>query len=89
MIIISPISPLELPNTELEEMVCKVLSLTGDDGHPDNLEACVCFKKIENVIVKFKSRNLKYIVISYWKRFREMKIRKFKELKELKLTNNL
>lgn len=55
MIEISSISPLELPNTELEEMACKVLSLTGNDGYPDDFEACNYHEKIENVFVKLKS----------------------------------
>ena len=55
MIETSSISPLELPNAELEEMACKVLSLTENDGYPDDFETCNYHKKIENVFVELKS----------------------------------
>ena len=39
MIEISPV-PLEVSNDELEGLVCKALSLTGNKVSPDDLEAC-------------------------------------------------
>ena len=84
MIEISPV-PLELSNNELEGLVCKTLSLTGNEVYPDGLEACHRLKKKENVIVKFKSRKLKYKVINN----RKIMKNKSKELNELKFSNNL
>ena len=84
MIEISPV-PLEVSNNELEGLVCKVLSLTGNEVYPDDLEACHCVKKKENVIIKFKSRKLKYKVINN----RKIMKNKSKELNELKFSNNL
>ena len=63
MIEISPV-PLELSNADLEVLVCKALSLTGNEVSPDDLEACHRLKKKENVIMKFKSRKLKYKIIN-------------------------
>ena len=63
MIEISPV-PLELSNADLEVLVCKALSLTGNEVSPDYLEACHRLKKKENVIIKFKSRKLKYKIIN-------------------------
>ena len=84
MIEISPV-PLEVSNNELERLVCKVLSLTGNEVYPDDLEACHCVKKKENVIIKFKSRKLKYKVINN----RKIMKNKSKELNELKFSNKL
>ena len=83
MIEISPV-PLGLPNNELEGLVCKALSLTGNEVYPNNLEACHHFKKKENVIVKFKSRKLRYKVINN----RKIMKNKSKEWNELKFCNN-
>ena len=82
MIEISPV-PLDVPNSELEGLVCKALSLTENEVHPDDFEACL--KKKENVIIKFKSRKLKYKVINN----RKIMKNKSKELNELKFSNNL
>ena len=60
MIKISPV-PLEVSNRELEGLVRKVLSLTGNEVSPHVLEAYHCLKKKENVIMTFKSRNFKII----------------------------
>ena len=62
MIEISPV-PLEVSNNELEGLVCKALSLTGSEVYLDDIEAYHRLKKKENVIIKFKSRKLKYRVI--------------------------
>ena len=77
--------PLELSNNELEGLVCKALSLTGNEVYSDDLEVCHRLKKKENVIVKFKSRKLKYKVINN----RKIMKNKSKELNELKFSNNL
>ena len=83
MIEISPV-PLELSKNELEGLVCKALSLSGNEVYPDDLEACHHPKKKENVIMKFK-RKLKYKVINN----RKIMKNKSKELNELKFSNNL
>ena len=76
--------PLELSNNELEGLVCKALSLTGNEVYSDDLEVCHRLKKKQNVIVKFKSRKLKYKVINN----RKIMKNKSKELNELKFSNN-
>ena len=81
---ISPV-PLEVSNDELEELVCKALSLTGNKVFPDDLEACHHLKKKGNVIIKFKSRKLKYKIINN----RKIMKNKSKELNELNFSNNL
>ena len=40
--------PLDVSNNELEGLVCKVLSLTGNEVYPDDLEACHRLKKKRN-----------------------------------------
>ena len=84
MIEISPVS-LQISNDELEGLVCKALSLTGNKVSPNDLEACHHLKEKENVIVKFKSRKLNYKIINY----RKIMKSKSKELNELKFSNNL
>ena len=64
---------------------CKALSLTGNKVFPDDLEACHRLKKRENVIIKFKSRTLKYKIINN----RKIMKSKSKELNESKFSNNL
>ena len=84
MIEISPVS-LEVSNNKLEGLVCKALSLTGNEVYPDDLKACHRLKKKENVIIKFKSKKLSYKVINS----REIMKNKSKELNKLKFSNNL
>ena len=62
MIEISPV-PLEVSD-ELEGLVCKALSLTGNEVSPNDLQACHHLKKNGIVIVKFKSWKLKYKIIN-------------------------
>ena len=62
-----------------------IMFLTGNEVYPDDLEACHRLKKKENVIIKFKSRKLKYKVINN----RKIMKNKSKELNELKFSNNL
>ena len=81
---ISPV-PLEVSKNELKELVCKALSLTRNKVSPDDLEACHRLKKKTNVIIKFKSRKLKYKVINNRKTMKN----KSKELSELTFSNNL
>ena len=54
----------ELSNTELEGLVCKALSLTGNDINSYDLKACHLVKKKENVIMKFRNTKLKYEIIN-------------------------
>ena len=86
MIEISPV-PLEVSNNELEGLVCKALCLTGNEVYPNDLEAChrLKKKKKEIVIIKFKSRKLKYNVIKNSKIMKN----KSKELNKLKFSNDL
>ena len=84
MIEISPV-PLEVSNNELERLVCKVLSLTGNEVYPDDLEACRRLKKKRKCHHQIQSRKLKYNVINNRKAMKN----KSKELNELKLSNNL
>ena len=48
---------------ELEVNICKVLSLTGHEVKPDDLQACHRLKKKESVTVKCKCRKLKRSVL--------------------------
>ena len=84
MIKISPV-PLKVLKDKSEGLVCKALSLTGNDVYPNDLEACYCLKKNENVIIKFKSRKLKYKIMNS----RKIMKNKSKEFDKLKLSNNL
>ena len=76
---------LEVSNDELEGLVCKALFLTENKVSPIDLEAYQRLKKRENVVVKFKSRKLKYEVTNN----RKIMKNKSKELNELKFSNNL
>ena len=76
---------LEVSNDELEGLVYKALFLTENKVSPDDLETYQRLKKRENVVVKFKSRKLKYEVTNN----RKIMKNKSKELNELKFSNNL
>ena len=54
---VNPVLP-SISDEELEQNICKALSLTGHEVKPDDLQACHRLKKKESVIVKFKCRNL-------------------------------
>ena len=84
MIEISPV-PLDLSNSDLEGLVRKALTLTENEVHPDDLEACRRLKKKRKWHHQFQSRKLKYKVINNRKAMKN----KSKELNELKLSNNL
>ena len=83
MIEISPV-PMEVSN-ELEGLVCKALSLTGNKVSLDYIEVCHHLKNKENVIVKFKSRKWKYEIINN----RKIMKSKSKKFNKLKFSNNL
>ena len=59
---VNPVSP-SISDEELKVNICKVLSLTGHEVKPDDLQACHRLKKKESVIVKFKCRKLKRKVL--------------------------
>ena len=59
---INPV-PASISNEELEDNVCKALSLIGHEVIPDDLQACHRLKKKEIVIVKFKSRKQKQNIL--------------------------
>ena len=59
---INPI-PQSLPNTALENKVCKALSLNGTTVTPDDLQASHRMKNKDKVIVKFKDRKQRSKVI--------------------------
>ena len=62
-----------------------MLPLTRNEVSPDDLEACHRVKKKENVIIKFKSRKLRYKIINNEKIMKK----KSKKLKGLEFSNNL
>ena len=69
---VNPVPP-SISDEELELNICKalsLLSLTGHEVKPDDLEACHRLKKKESVIVKFKCRKLKRRVLVNRKNFR-------------------
>ena len=46
----------------LENIICKALSLTGQEVVPEDLRACHRMSNRDRVIVKFKDRKLKHNV---------------------------
>ena len=62
MLDINPVSHSK-NNVDLEEKVCKALSLTGTKVKPDDLDACHRMKKKDKVIIKFKNRKQRKDVI--------------------------
>ena len=63
---VNPIPP-SISDEELKLNICEVLSLTGHEVKPNDLQACHHLKKKESVIVKFKCRKLKQKVLVNWK----------------------
>ena len=49
-------------NVDLEEKVCKELSLTDTKVKPDDLDACHRMKKKDKMIIKFKNRNQRNMI---------------------------
>ena len=82
MIEICPV-PLEVSNDKLDGLVCRALSLTGNISQWS--WSMSRLKKKENVIVKYKSRKLKYKIINKRKIIKN----KSKELNESKFSYNL
>ena len=54
---------LSLSPDVLEQSVCQALSLTGISVEPDNLQVCHCMRKKDRVIIKFKFRKQKHLVL--------------------------
>ena len=81
---ISPV-PGSISDQNLEEQVCKALSLTGIKVKNKDLHACHCMKRRSRVILKFKDRKLRYQVMANRKKLMEKK----NELKELHFEESL
>ena len=56
MIQISPV-PLEVSNDELEGLVCRALSLTGNKNSPDDLEHVTVSRKKKTPLPSSKAEN--------------------------------
>ena len=56
MIQISPV-PLEVSNDELEGLVCRALSLTGNKNSPDDLEHVTVSRKKKTQLPSSKAEN--------------------------------
>ena len=69
---ISPV-PGSISDQNLEEQVCKALSLTGIKVEDKYLHACYCMKRRGRVILKFKDRKLRYQVMANKKKLMEKK----------------
>ena len=81
---VNPIPP-SISNEELKLNICEVLSLTGHEVKPNDLQACHHLKKKESVIVKFKCRKLKQNVLVNWKNLWN----KSEDLHQLKFSGKL
>ena len=77
--------PGSISDQNLEEQVCKALSLTGIKVENKDLHACHCMKRRSRVILKFKDRKLRYQVMANRKKLMEKK----NELKELHFEESL
>ena len=60
---ISPV-PRSISDQNLEEQVCKALSLTGIKAEDKDLHACHHMNRRGRVILKFKDRKLRYQVMA-------------------------
>ena len=69
---ISPV-PGSISDQNLEEQVCKALSLTGIKVEDKDLHACHRMKRRGRVILKFKDRKLRYQVMANRKKLTEKK----------------
>ena len=54
--------PQDIHENVLENIICKALSLTGQEVVPEDLRACHRMSNRGRVIVKFKDRKLKHNV---------------------------
>ena len=81
------ISPVlgSISDRNLEEQVCKALSLTGINVEHKDLHACQRMKRRGRVILKFKDRKFRYQVMANRKKLIEKK----NELKELHFDESL
>ena len=59
---INPV-PSDIADDVLEQSVCQVLSLTGTSVELDDLQACHCMRKKDQVIIKSKCRKQKHRVL--------------------------
>ena len=59
---INPV-PSDIADDVLEQSVCQALSLTGISVEPNDLQACHRMRKKDRVIIKFKCRNQKHLVL--------------------------
>ena len=84
MIKISPV-PGSISDQNLEEQVCKALSLNGIKVKDKDLHACHHMKRGSRVIVKFKDRKLRYQVMANRKKLMGKK----NEIKELDFEESL
>ena len=80
----SPV-PGSISDQNLEEQVCKALSLTGIKVKDKDLHACHRMKRRGRVILKFKDQKLRYQVMANRKKLMEKK----NELKELHFEESL
>ena len=71
--------PRSISDENLEEQVCKALSLTSIKLGDKDLHACHCMKRRGRVILNFKDRKLRYQVMADRKKLMEKK-NEFKEL---------
>ena len=62
MLEINPV-PHPVNNVDLEEKVCKTLSLTGTKVRLGDLDVCRRMKKKDQVIIKFKNRKQRNVLI--------------------------
>ena len=81
---VNPVPP-SISDEELELNIFKVLSLTGHEVKPDDLQACHRLKQKESVIVKFKCRKFKRRVLVNRKNLRN----KSEDLRQLKFSGKL
>ena len=72
MIEICPV-PRSVSDQNLEEQICKTLSLTGIKVEDKNLHACHRMKRRGRVIPTFKDRKLRYQAMANRKKFLEKK----------------
>ena len=59
---INPV-PSDIADDVLEQSACQALSLTEVSVEPDDLQACHCTRKKDQVIIKFKCRKQKHCVL--------------------------
>ena len=83
MLDINPV-PHPINNVALEDKVCKTLSLTGTKVRLGDLDVCRRMKKKDQVIIKFKNRKQRNVVI-----FKQKLMSKGDDLVELQFSRSL